>query len=167
MDYQAQALQTKSDKFYGEKVSKYWLMTVLAAVSAGGEHLDKIKKALFYGKDLSMSQSGEKCDDIAKFHPNGIDIVHSIIGKITEAAELADLLISVIDKGAQFDSVNFKEEIGDGKWYDAIGLAAIDVTDEECEETNIAKLRARFPNKFTEYDAQNRDLVTERNILEK
>jgi hypothetical protein len=33
-------------------------------------------------------------------------------------------------------------------------------------ETNITKLRARYPNKFTEADALNRDLTKERKILE-
>ena len=31
---------------------------------------------------------------------------------------------------------------------------------------NIEKLRARYPEKFTEFDAQNRNLVVEREILE-
>jgi hypothetical protein len=40
------------------------------------------------------------------------------------------------------------------------------MTYEEAMITNIDKLKARFPEKFTEYLAENRDLVTERKILE-
>jgi NTP pyrophosphatase (non-canonical NTP hydrolase) len=39
-------------------------------------------------------------------------------------------------------------------------------TMEQCRERNIAKLRARYGDKFSEYDALNRDLETERKILE-
>ena len=31
---------------------------------------------------------------------------------------------------------------------------------------NIAKLRARYPERFSEYDALNRDLDAERKVLE-
>lgn len=37
---------------------------------------------------------------------------------------------------------------------------------EECLELNITKLKTRFPEKFTEEAALNRDLVKERSILE-
>ena len=37
---------------------------------------------------------------------------------------------------------------------------------EKARETNIAKLRARYGDKFTEFDALNRDLDVERKILE-
>jgi hypothetical protein len=37
---------------------------------------------------------------------------------------------------------------------------------EELLQTNIDKLKARYPEKFTENDALNRDLNKERNILE-
>lgn len=41
-----------------------------------------------------------------------------------------------------------------------------DIDLEDCMEKNIAKLRARFPEKFTSEHAINRDLVKERQILE-
>jgi len=38
---------------------------------------------------------------------------------------------------------------------------------EHCEASGAFPERARFPNAFTEYDANNRDLFAEREILEK
>lgn len=38
---------------------------------------------------------------------------------------------------------------------------------EECLDLNIAKLKVRFPDKFTEENALNRDLASERKQLEK
>jgi hypothetical protein len=45
-------------------------------------------------------------------------------------------------------------------------LNAVRCTFDECQRINIAKLRQRFPDKFTEYDANNRDLFAERSQLE-
>ncbi|URA06965.1 hypothetical protein Pfeifenkraut_BL30068 [Xanthomonas phage Pfeifenkraut] len=76
------------------------------------------------------------------------------------------MLSNVLFNGAKFDDVNFIEETGDGFWYAAIGLNAVKATFGDVQHRNIAKLRHRFPQKFTEYDANNRDLFGERKILE-
>lgn len=47
-----------------------------------------------------------------------------------------------------------------------IGCEAIQVPVEEVRATNIAKLRKRYPEKFTEEDAVNRNLAEERKVLE-
>jgi len=172
-NYQAEALQTKSDKFYGDQVAFGALFgSSMRAISALRE-LDKVKKALFYGKivdGVELGDSLSSCESLPlMLNPldksQATDIIHSIIGKATEAGELLELLLSSFDKN-EFDVVNFNEEIGDGQWYDAIGLAAVNSTIADSQRVNIAKLRARFPNKFTEYDANNRKLDIEREILE-
>ena len=43
----------------------------------------------------------------------------------------------------------------------------LDTDFDEVATTNINKLKARFPEKFTQDKAYNRDLDTEREILEK
>jgi NTP pyrophosphatase (non-canonical NTP hydrolase) len=58
------------------------------------------------------------------------------------------------------------EEVGDCMWDLALILREIDYSFEEVADINIKKLRARYGDKFSEYDAQNRDLDTERAILE-
>ena len=42
----------------------------------------------------------------------------------------------------------------------------LNIDPSEIMSSNIAKLKARYPNKFTQEDALNRDLNVERNILE-
>lgn len=169
-NYQAEAQQTKSDQFHGNLVDLVLFKIQLDECSFELQQLDKIKKTLFYGKQNDQIKPiDESCEKIILAFPDSakaIDIIHSIIGKATEAGELLELLYSTIFEGKQFDVTNFKEEIGDGMWYDAIGLEAVDGTIVETQNTNIAKLRARFPNKFTEYDANNRNLSEERKILE-
>lgn len=99
-------------------------------------------------------------------------ILHALMGLQTETGELTDAVKRHIFYGAELDKVNLVEEIGDVFWYIAILLdeLKVDVGDkasfEHAMKVNIEKLRARYPNKFTEYDAVNRDLKTERQILE-
>ena len=66
----------------------------------------------------------------------------------------------------ELDLVNVKEEIGDLLWYIAIMLNVLDTDFETVMRTNIAKLKARYPDKFTEEKATHRDLNKERQILE-
>lgn len=167
-DFIKDCLRTKSDKFYGDKVSKEYLDDILKDLILTLQALDNIKKALFYGRQLGLpTLQGIELDNCkwldTKLHP---DIIHCIIGKATEAGELLELLYGVLFEDKEFDPVNFKEEIFDGNWYDGIGLNAVDATFEEIWETGIAKLKQRFPEKFTEHAANNRNLKEERKILE-
>jgi NTP pyrophosphatase (non-canonical NTP hydrolase) len=89
-----------------------------------------------------------------------------VLGMQTEAAEIADVYKKHIAYKKELDLVNVKEEIGDLMWYIA-NLCNMNSWDlREILDTNIAKLEARYPEKFTEEQAINRDLVTERQILE-
>jgi NTP pyrophosphatase (non-canonical NTP hydrolase) len=96
-----------------------------------------------------------------------IRLNHAAMGMVTEAAEFLDVLKKHIYYGKTIDKVNLAEEIGDLCWYMAIACDELHVDLEDIMETNIAKLKARYPNKFTSEDAINRDLETERKILEK
>lgn len=94
------------------------------------------------------------------------DLIHASMGLSTEAAEFTDALKKHIFYGKELDEVNLKEEIGDILWYAAIALEALDSNFEEVMQTNIDKLSARYPDKFTEELAENRNLGLERAILE-
>lgn len=95
-----------------------------------------------------------------------IRLLHAGIGLATEAGELLDALKKHIFYGKPLDVVNIKEEVGDLFWYLAVGCDEIDGDFEDIMETNIAKLKARYGEKFSEHRATNRDLNTEREILE-
>jgi hypothetical protein len=62
--------------------------------------------------------------------------------------------------------VNLLEEFGDLAWYQAIGIDEAGGSLDKVLDRVIAKLRARYPEKFTSENAINRDLVKERAILE-
>lgn len=99
-------------------------------------------------------------------NPKTLRLLHGAMGLVTESAEFLDVLKKYLFYGKPMDIVNMKEECGDLFWYLAI------LADEMGEanftnmlQTNIAKLRARYPEKFTEEAAQKRDIETERNLL--
>lgn len=95
-----------------------------------------------------------------------LDLIHASMGLVTEAGEFQDMLKKHLYYGRKLDEVNLKEEIGDVLWYCAIALEALGTDFESVMQTNIDKLKARYPEKFTEQSANNRDLDAERKILE-
>lgn len=98
--------------------------------------------------------------------PSKIRILHSLIGLATEVGELQDAVKKHVFYGKPLDTVNLAEEMGDVFWYLAILSDALGAPFEGIMEKNIAKLKARYGDKFTETAALNRDLDTERKILE-
>ena len=99
------------------------------------------------------------------FQPN-VRILHAAIGCVTESGELLDALKKQIFYGRELDVVNVKEEAGDILWYLPILFDELG-TDFETEATRVInKLKTRFPDKFTEETVYNRDLETERKVLE-
>lgn len=95
-----------------------------------------------------------------------VRLLHASMGLATEAAEFVDSMKKHFFYKKELDSVNLREELGDMCWYMAIAMDALETNFEEVQAINIAKLKARYPNKFCSEKAQNRDLDTERQILE-
>jgi NTP pyrophosphatase (non-canonical NTP hydrolase) len=94
------------------------------------------------------------------------DIVHAGLGLVTEAGEYADVLKKAMIYGKEPDLVNLDEEAGDMCWYLALHCFTRNISFSDLFEQNIAKLAKRFPDKFTEDQAINRDVVAERKVLE-
>lgn len=92
--------------------------------------------------------------------------LHALLGLMSETGEIADALKKHIIYGKELDIINLMEESGDLSWYQAVLLTAIKKTMEEAMEKNIAKLKARFGDKFSAHAALNRDTAAERKILE-
>jgi NTP pyrophosphatase (non-canonical NTP hydrolase) len=162
--YIEQANVTMSDKFYGEKVSFTDLRSNLVNCIGNLTRLDEIKKSLFYGRDCLKESSGFTVSDLPYELANGgdtdntIKLIHGVIGIATESGELLEALLKALD-GQPLDVVNLKEEIGDVLWYAAAILRVSDSSFEEVQNTNIAKLKARFPDGFAEFEANNRSLI--------
>jgi len=94
-------------------------------------------------------------------------LLHAGIGLATESGEFLDALKKHVFYGKDLDTVNLSEEMGDIFWYCAIIADELGVNFADVMNTNIAKLKARYGEKFTEVRANTRDLETEREILER
>jgi len=94
-------------------------------------------------------------------------LLHGSIGVSTEAGELLDAMKKFIFYGRSIDRANVKEELGDILYYASLTMDEMGFTLEDVMETNSEKLKARYPEKFTEDNAINRDLDKERQVLEK
>jgi NTP pyrophosphatase (non-canonical NTP hydrolase) len=179
-DYISEAAVTCSPGFHGDRIKVALFMAVLARCAEALRDLDAIKKALFYGRSLPEhltqieanlsrvdmhnlpSLLGET-DNVTS--QGAIDILHSVIGTATEAGEQLEMILRWVS-GSPLDKTNLFEEIGDTQWYAAIALRVLGKNFDQVQRANIAKLRQRFPNKFTEYDANNRNVTAELNAMD-
>lgn len=134
--------------------------------------MDALKKHIFYGSRFNSQitlpePSEEEHARITEIFDkiNAIQLLHGVLGKCGEAGELLSQLASHLFEECDLDSVNIVEELGDDAWYDEEIFRSISVTRQQVMALNIAKLRARYPDKFTQEAAENRDLVNERIAL--
>lgn len=159
------------------------LFGVLETFIAVGNILDMIKKNVFYEKEIDLDTLGdwwakaekglyqipvhqeEFSENITFAGDENTRIFHAIVGIATESTELLEALLKYI-QGGDLDFVNVCEELGDVNWYQAIAVDTMEANFEKILNVNIDKLRARFPEKFTGENAIERDLNTERQILE-
>jgi hypothetical protein len=149
------------------------LLSALASAVQIGNAQDRLKKAIFYGKkeilaELAAGEASGQAQAIVEriqANPAILRLIHGIVGKLTEAGELEEQLLKVLG-GAAADVVNIAEEIGDSNWYDGILGSALGLDLDLIRTQNIDKLRARYPEKFSEQRANVRDLDREREVLE-
>ena len=121
---------------------------------------DYIKKA--------MRTNTESKDSIKKRLDSDdiLDILHGAMGLSTEANEVLDNLKKTIYYGYDFDRDNLIEEMGDCMWYLALIADTLGVNFKEIADKNIAKLRTRYPRRFTKEDSLARDTNAERKVIE-
>lgn len=138
--------------------------------------LDQIKKNVFYNKPYNtemLLDSIDKIDDAAGGVRNGTfymhdsrvlginpDVFHGILGIATESGELLELLKPGVEPNKIFD------EVGDLNWYMALTIDALDGDWHKIQKANIAKLKARYPEKFDANRAICRDVNEEKRVLD-
>jgi NTP pyrophosphatase (non-canonical NTP hydrolase) len=99
-------------------------------------------------------------------------MLHGLIGMMTEIGEMADNIKRHLFYGSDLKMTgkdSMTEECGDEMWYVALMADAIQKNGGEglakMLELNIAKLKARYPGKFTPENALNRDVDKENEAL--
>lgn len=143
------------------------LQSAMLVAAEMGAHLDLFKKHLFYGKALpTILTNNEMSPDITERLSSVVRLLHAVSGFVTESAEMMEALYKHIYGGEPLDITNLIEESGDMFWYMALYADTLSVTFDYIMMRNNAKLRARYPEKFTSVQALTRDLSEERRVLE-
>lgn len=189
-EFQGLALRTESH-IEGIKLNRSNLITLLKVVVAVTEILDGIKKAAFYNKTTKLQDNlavhlGEVIRLMTSLQTKNVEngpvgtimdtnetlsdidprVFHGILGIITESGELAQALLNAVDGSKPIDAVNVQEEMSDIAWYKAILHDTLGLDWGQGLTNVIEKLRIRYPDKYSDYAADNRNLEAERAALE-
>jgi len=111
----------------------------------------------YYDFDFNANFDGKKCNSIEEYVFSLNDITINILDSMKKS----------LFYNKDFDINLLKNRLKNLFEYVWHLVKYINWDLEDMGEINIEKLRTRYPEKFTTNDAVNRDLVSERKILEK
>lgn len=83
-------------------------------------------------------------------------LINGALGLTGESGEVADMVKKYVFHGHDLDKEALKKELGDVLWYIACCASALEVDLNEIGQSNIEKLKKRYPNGFTKEDSLNR-----------
>jgi len=121
---------------------------------------ENYEKCVLTTESSNFNEIGKRMDKTR------LRMLHAAIGISTEAGELLDQLKKNIYYGKDLDVTNLIEELGDLFWYATIMINELGISFEKVFDINIAKLRKRYSNGFSQEEAINRSIESERKILE-
>lgn len=172
--YQSEALVTLSHSFFGEYVETREMLDALNEFIVASAKLDELKKVLFYGRNITARAENPRKPfaTLGAFRMTGEDetMLHGLLGIATEAGEIAEVLrdaLHAMQTGEfqTFDGAHIREELGDLLWYVAVAGDSMQMGFGEMMQVNIAKLRARYKDKFDAAEANQRNLEFERSVM--
>lgn len=160
-----------SPQFHPDARSAFDLVGDLFDLIVPMQYLDAGKASLFYGKPYERAYKPTKLPTIGPFSYDNLnpEVLHALLGIITEAGELAERLIIILAGQGTIEENrrNIKEEVGDIFWFITLLMRRLGLTRAEVISANSAKLRKRFPDKFfTSKDAIERDRDAEAKALD-
>lgn len=91
------------------------------------------------------------------------ELVHALLGLASEVGELAGTVKKHVIYGRPLDVENVDEETGDIDWYLNLARTAVRILASKVRHGNIAKLRTRYPNEYSDADAVARADKTDKN----
>lgn len=84
-------------------------------------------------------------------------MVNGVMGLAGESGECVDLVKKMLFQGHPMNHEHLAKELGDVAWYLAVTAHAIGYTLEEVLQMNVDKLKARYPDGFSEDRSRNRE----------
>ena len=83
-------------------------------------------------------------------------LINGVMGLCGESGEAIDIVKKHLFHGHPLDKEALKKELGDIAWYLAETAYALDIPMEDILKSNIAKLKQRYPEGFSEEQSMNR-----------
>lgn len=188
-EYQQLAARTCPDLGSPEANLQHMNLGVITEI---GEFLDPIKKNLAYGKPLDVVNLGEELADIAwyianrarmffpvtweevdknpetTFEATMVDFRETFGDCPSGTTEVIELAMSIMPSPEEFEINSRFGFVGTPSMAMILAIAEHYKLDFwQILTNNITKLKVRYPEKFTEEAALNRDLTCERKALEK
>ena len=80
-------------------------------------------------------------------------LINSVMGLCGEAGEAIDIVKKWLAQGHDLDKEHLAKELGDIAWYLAEAATALDLSLDEILESNIEKLKKRYPDGFKTKDS--------------
>lgn len=169
-EYLPLAEKTLSKEFYANKKEEFLLHSVMGIITELEELIDS-KDVVNMGEEIAdifwyISIIDRELSINLKIENNDNDEQYNILALYKVSSLLMDHLKKKIFYNKEIDTDNFKQLTLDlfNKLCNFCKTNNIDI--ESILESNIDKLKARYGEKFTSERAINRDLETEREILE-
>lgn len=89
---------------------------------------------------------------------NWLRLIEAVMGLSGESGECVDVVKKNIFQNHEIDREHLIEELGDVLWYIAEGATALNTDLDTIMETNIKKIRKRYPNGFDAKRSIHRDV---------
>jgi len=150
----------------------------LGLITEVGELADTFKRNMAYGQALDYKNILEECGDILwylalVYHDSGNDVpdtgseefkqsMQEMLGISADPAVVVTALAHTIGNGPIDGEASALASL----WTISVLLKSSGFTLEQAMEVNLLKLAKRHGDKFSEFNAINRDLVLEQALLE-
>ena len=180
MNYEQYApLAIRTAKFISPEMDRNH--AYMGMITEVGELVDAIKREAIYGKPLDLVNLKEEIGDVFWYlnllWHTGLDkAVETMDFNFVDPEDPLDVMPKFPEGGAVDFVIHMAANVGSiatGSMPPSvlqIGLEYLcfnyDLSLSDVLETNIAKLAARYGDKYSDYAALNRDLTTERAVLE-
>lgn len=142
------------------------LMTAYPVILEATLKADRLKASLIYEAKLKEFAHPAFPEPKRKLKPNELELLHAILGLISEGGELLEMFMSRVQSGLPIDRVNAVEELGDAAWFLQAGLRSVTSRLEEAQQINQLKLLERFPDGYSDIMGLVRDQEKERKVME-
>ena len=83
-------------------------------------------------------------------------LINGVMGLCGESGEAIDIVKKWLAQGHELDKEKLKKELGDIAWYLAETATALDLSLEDVLQSNIDKLKARYPEGFDSHRSIHR-----------